>query len=74
MSYRTKRQLHINSKVKRLIGPDIMAETKRRRAAWRELFDEKPQVHESWAIVKVILAMIVVLIFSVFMDVRFWGH
>ena len=74
MSYRTKRQIHINSKVKQLTGLDIMAETKRRRAAWRTLFDEKPPPQGTWAVVKVILAIIVVLLFAVFMDVRFWGY
>ena len=74
MSYRTKRQLYINNKVKHLNGPDILAETKRRRTAWHVLFDEKPPREGSWAVVKVILAVIVVLLLSIYLDVRFWGY
>ncbi len=74
MSYRTKRQLYINNKVKQLPGLDNMAATEQRRAALRALFDEKPAPQGSWAIVKVILAIMGVLLFAVFMDVRFWGY
>ena len=74
MSYRTKRQLYINSKVKQLAEPDSRAATERRRAALRALFDEKPAPPGSWAIVVVILSIIGVLFFAVIMDVRFWGY
>ena len=74
MSYRTKRQIHINNKVKHLNGPDILAETRRRREALRVLFDEKPPPQGSWAVVKVILAVIEVLLWSIYLDVRFWGY
>ena len=74
MSYRTKRQLYINSKVKQLAGLDSMAATERRRAVLRALFDEKPAPQGNWAIVAVILSIIGVLFFAVIMDVRFWGY
>ena len=74
MSYRTKRQLYINSKVKQLTGLDSMAETERRRAAMITLFDEKPAPQGAWTIVRLVLSIIGVLLFAVIMDVRFWGY
>ena len=74
MSYRTKRQLYINSKVKKLAGLDSMAASERRSAALRTLFDEKPAPQGAWTIVRLVLSIIGVLLFAVIMDVRFWGY
>ena len=74
MSYRTKRQLYITSKVKKLAGLDSMAASERRRAALCTLFDEKPAPQGNWVILGIVLSMIGVLFFAVIMDVRFWGY